>query len=367
MTEKNTAGWVITQSIILELDTLFSFFARQSMMRDTAQDYAGLMDAIPAGWLDELIELTGKSAQSRSFLETLASVAGQLHTLDYAAATLAMRSLDLDGFNRRLLQNIRESRLAVDTSAGDPAALLAEFNRAVFAAQGLRLLRDPQQRTAAEMQVIAKILKGGENHDRFWHWLDRLYYEAYLPWRKSRQSVIDELIQQAQAGLGRAVGEGVPPLFWLPEMNPLQRIPEMRKGVEDGSLKAVFWVEPFALADSWLLRSDEVWVTIARPGVIYQNFYQFSTGVAQRMQALADPTRLIMLRLIRNIGMNNTDMAEFMKVARPTVSVHARILREAGLIRSYAEGRSTKHELIPQELDKLFADLRTMLDLPDEN
>jgi len=366
MTEKTSAGWDITQSIALELDTLISFFGKHTMMQEPVQDYAGLLDAILPEWKAELPELTGKSTQGRSFLETLAIVTGQLHTTDYSAATLEMRGMDLDGFRQGVRRVIHESGLTVDLSGDDPAVLLSSYSRAVYEAYGLHPLRDPHQRTSAEMQVIGKILKGGENHDRFWHWLDRLYYEAYLPWRKTRQQVLDELEQQAVLGLGKESGDDVPTLFWLPDMNPLLRIPELKNGVENGSLKASFWVEPFALADSWLLQPREIFVTIAQPGAIYQNFYRFSNKVAQRMQALADPTRLIILRMIRNIGMNNTDMAEFLKVARPTVSIHARILREAGLIRSFAEGRSTKHEVIAEELDKLFEDLRMLLDLPDK-
>ncbi len=367
MTKPDTSGWRITQSIILELDTLISFFGKHTMMQEPVQDYAGLMDAILPEWMAELTELTGKTTQGRSFLETLAVVTGQLHTTDYSAATLEMRSMDVNDFRQRVRQMIQAEGLKVDLSVEDPAVMLADTSRAIFEQQELHPLRDPLQRTSAEMQVIVKVLKGGENHDRFWHWLDRLYYEAYLPWRKTRQPVLDELVQQAVLGLGKESGDGVPTLFWLPDMNPLLRIPELKSAVESGRLRASFWVEPFALADSWLLQPREILVTIAQPGAIYQNFHRFSNMVAQRMQALADPTRLIILRLIRNIGMNNTDMAEFLKVARPTVSIHARILREAGLIQSFAEGRSTKHEVIPEELDKLFEDLRMLLDLPDKS
>ncbi|KPL71180.1 hypothetical protein ADM99_11675 [Leptolinea tardivitalis] len=84
------------------------------------------------------------------------------------------------------------------------------------------------------------------------------------------------------------------------------------------------------------------------------------------MQALADPTRLIILRLIRAMSMTNTDMAAYLGLARPTVSIHARILREAGLIRSWEEGRVTRHEIDPAAVHKLFRDLEKFLDLPSE-
>ncbi len=367
MTNLPNTGWTITQSICLELDQLINLFSNRSIMRETVQDYAGLLEAVRPEWVDELVDLTGKSSQGWNFMEALAVLSGQIHTLDYGAATLAMRSMDMDGFRARLLELIHANDLPVDTSNPDLAEMLAGFRQAVFETQNLHPLQDPLQRTRAEVQVLEAILRGGKSHDHFWHWLDRLYYEAYLPWRKTRQPVIDELMQQAQLGLGAESADGtVPALFWLSEMNPLLRIPELKQGVEDGRLRVHFWVEPFALADSFLLLPGEILVTIALPGALYQNFYQFSTRVAARMQALADPTRLVILRLIRNIGMNNTDMAEFLHISRPTVSIHARILRDAGLIRSHAEGRITRHEIIPGELNKLFDDLRVLLDLPDE-
>jgi DNA-binding transcriptional ArsR family regulator len=366
MTVKTSTGWTTCQSILLELDSLVNFFGKQGYLHELAQDYSGLLNAIQPEWMNEFDGIIGKSNQGRNFLEKLAIVSGQLRTLDYSTATREIRTLDLDGFRQALVDFLVRSKLPVDVSTPDLAEMLADYSRANYGATAIHLLRDPLMQTQAEMQILRRILRGGEFHEQFWHWLDRLYYEAYLPWRRTREDVLDELVQQARIGLGAENGSGTPSLFWLPDMNPLLRLPELKSAVESGQLKVHFWVEPFALADSWLLLPGEIFVTIAQPGAIYHNFYQFSSKLAERMQALADPTRLIMLRLIRNIGMNNTDMAEFLKVARPTVSIHAKILRDAGLIRSFAEGRSTKHEILPGELDKLFTDLRMLLDIPDE-
>jgi DNA-binding transcriptional ArsR family regulator len=63
--------------------------------------------------------------------------------------------------------------------------------------------------------------------------------------------------------------------------------------------------------------------------------------------------------------MINTEIAESLGLARPTVSVHAKILREAGLIRSEQDGRQVRHEIAPAEVRRLFRDLEEFLDLPD--
>ncbi len=65
--------------------------------------------------------------------------------------------------------------------------------------------------------------------------------------------------------------------------------------------------------------------------------------------------------------MTNTDMAAYLGLSRPTVSIHAKVLREAGLIRSWEDGRITRHEIDPEAVRKLFQDLEEFLDLPPNN
>jgi DNA-binding transcriptional ArsR family regulator len=64
--------------------------------------------------------------------------------------------------------------------------------------------------------------------------------------------------------------------------------------------------------------------------------------------------------------MDNTEIAAFLGLSRPTVSIHARILREAGLIRTHADGRSVRHELNTPEVRRLFEELEKFLALPEE-
>jgi DNA-binding transcriptional ArsR family regulator len=64
--------------------------------------------------------------------------------------------------------------------------------------------------------------------------------------------------------------------------------------------------------------------------------------------------------------MVNTEIANFLGISRPTVSVHAKILREAGLIQSRQDGRLVRHELVASEVRRLFHDLEDFLDLTEE-
>jgi len=64
--------------------------------------------------------------------------------------------------------------------------------------------------------------------------------------------------------------------------------------------------------------------------------------------------------------MTNTEIAAYLGISRPTVSVHAKILREAGLIDTFDAGRAVQHKIKPASLRQLFADLVRFLDLPEE-
>jgi DNA-binding transcriptional ArsR family regulator len=369
---QKSSGWVVGQSIMMELDFAITYTCGGIIAEVLSDEISELARSIPDDWRDELSGMLGKRHGLTSILESAALLAGVLEGVDYGPATLAMRELSIQAALERLARNTAAAGLLPDSSLPPLERLVdlqARFRLATFAELGLHF--DPQspqaQQNRRDVECGARILQGGDLHERFWHWLDRFYYELYRHWRSRRQAVLDAQESHAAAVLGAREKPGTAPdLAWLPQVNPLLRYPELNAAVAAGRVGVFFWVEPFGLADSWLLRPGQVLVSFAEPGKIYENFYNFANDVATRAQALADPTRLVILRLIRNIGMTNTDMAAFLGLARPTVSVHARILREAGLIRSYAQGRITRHEIIPAEVHRLFRDLEQLLDLPPE-
>jgi DNA-binding transcriptional ArsR family regulator len=167
--------------------------------------------------------------------------------------------------------------------------------------------------------------------------------------------------------LGARERLGQPPeTAWLPEINPLLRYPELGSAVREGRLQVFFWIEPIGMSDLWELLPGWLLISFAEPGALYQNFQAFADDVANRTKALADPTRLIILRMIRHFSLINTEMAHALGLSRPTVSVHAKILREAGLIESRRDGRETRHQIVRAEVLRLLRDLQQFLDLEDE-
>lgn len=77
------------------------------------------------------------------------------------------------------------------------------------------------------------------------------------------------------------------------------------------------------------------------------------TGV---LHALSDPTRLAVVRQIADGGERQCGSFD-VKVAKSTLSQHFRVLREAGVIWTRAEGSQRYVSLRREELQKLFPGL----------
>ena len=72
-------------------------------------------------------------------------------------------------------------------------------------------------------------------------------------------------------------------------------------------------------------------------------------------QALADPIRRDILRMLRESPFSAGAIAGAFDVSRPAVSRHLRVLREAGLVRDEAHGRERLYQLDLSALAELEA------------
>jgi DNA-binding transcriptional ArsR family regulator len=359
--------WQVGRAIAIELSVAIWLVTQQdelSMLRDLLGSLRAGMDAT---LLDDVPDFFGSARVGLdTFLSDLAELAGVLNEGDYSRATLAMRQLTPEAALATLGQTAAEADMEHTMTEQLAAALLAR-TMTRYRALGLES-SEPEtlkRRTAAKAERLVRVMAGGDLHARFWHWLDRFYYEAYGPWRQTREAFLRAEEARAQAALGALRGAGVPSLEWLSPQNPLRNRSGIRAALEAGNIGVFFLVEPFGLVDLVEADADRVYVTFGEPGEQYERFREMAEDVARRAKALADPTRLIILRLIRNFGMDNTEMAEFLEIARPTVSVHAKILREAGLIESRQVGRQARHEIDSNAVRRLFQDLERFLDLPE--
>jgi ArsR family transcriptional regulator len=82
-----------------------------------------------------------------------------------------------------------------------------------------------------------------------------------------------------------------------------------------------------------------------------------STGGSHPYQALADPTRREILKLLRSGSRTAGDIASAFSLTKPTLSHHFRVLEEAGLIRSERRATTIVYTLQSSVLEDLAAEL----------
>ena len=76
------------------------------------------------------------------------------------------------------------------------------------------------------------------------------------------------------------------------------------------------------------------------------------------MKAVADPTRLALLHSLATAPSTVGDLAVLFRLAQPTVSMHVKVLRENGLVRSERKGGRLRLSADPAAMEALLADLR---------
>jgi len=72
-------------------------------------------------------------------------------------------------------------------------------------------------------------------------------------------------------------------------------------------------------------------------------------------QALADPHRRTMLEILRDHEATAGELAGALPIARPGVSRHLRVLREANLVTAEQRAQSRVYRLTPEPLEELDA------------
>ena len=77
-------------------------------------------------------------------------------------------------------------------------------------------------------------------------------------------------------------------------------------------------------------------------------------------QALADPIRRDILRMLCRRNHTAGELDGAFSVSRPAVSRHLRVLREAGLVRDAMRGRTREYQLVVAALDELEAYLQAL-------
>jgi len=365
------AGWKVIQSIGMELDAAIAIAGGSFFGAGLTPEIAPLHETSEE-WQSQWKDFFGSMNWYSSVLETASFLSGMMEEADYSTATMAIRQTTQEMALQNLQKLAAELNFSTANSLSQEDSLIqlyVKYRRFAFESIGMVHPKDMQYeaRLVRELRFCLDIFQGGRIHDQFWHWLDQFYYGTYHSWREERKPLLANLEQKVITMLGdKQAFNKRTDIKWLPELNPALRYPEIGNAIQSGNIFVNYWLEPFGFADSFTLLPGEIFLSFAEPGQLYENFLVHTRKLAGQVQALADPTRLIILRLIRVFSMTNTDMAVYLGLSRPTVSIHAKVLREAGLINSREDGRITRHEIDPEAMRKLFNELEVFLDLPPE-
>jgi DNA-binding transcriptional ArsR family regulator len=73
------------------------------------------------------------------------------------------------------------------------------------------------------------------------------------------------------------------------------------------------------------------------------------------LEALADPTRRRIVELLAKRDRTAGEIVDEFDLSAPAISQHLKVLREAGLVTTRAEGQSRVQALNPQGLDEIEA------------
>ena len=81
-------------------------------------------------------------------------------------------------------------------------------------------------------------------------------------------------------------------------------------------------------------------------------------SVARRLKAVADPTRLAILHSLATAPSTVGELAMLFRLAQPTVSMHVKVLREGGLVRSQRRDGRLRLSADAAAVEALLVDLR---------
>ena len=82
---------------------------------------------------------------------------------------------------------------------------------------------------------------------------------------------------------------------------------------------------------------------------------------AQICQALADPTRILILYALADSPRYVTELAKTLGIRQPTASHHLKMLRERGLVSAVREGNAIRYALRDQRVIQALDLLRGMM------
>ncbi|MBI9051740.1 MAG: winged helix-turn-helix transcriptional regulator [Anaerolineaceae bacterium] len=359
MSVKNNQAidYSIKEMVLLELDYAIGSFVLERMRRYLNEEQIKIYLRIPKDWFALAKYLIPDTGDTLMMFEMLAYVCpDDLLTMEYEVVLAYLSGLKaadwqgwceeagVDSISALLIQKVQVAQ--------------KDLTESYFS---IPRMKDAIEKTAAH---IEKVYSNPLYQESFWKWLDVFVQRHYLPWRQAQHMVMLSTrgryegveMKGGRASLGKL-------LTMLPKTNALHYRTSLHAPIMNGDLKLTLWVEPFGLFDSWAVIGDELVISVSEPGELFSYAKDEITEIAERCKALSDPTRLGILRIIRHFDMDISEIAEYFGISRPTVSVHIKKLREAGLVNSIDDGRSTRHIVNMKRMQAMFAEIGDFLEV----
>jgi len=199
--------------------------------------------------------------------------------------------------------------------------------------------------------------------------LERLGSDARL--RKRYVNLLRELWAAAEGRFGTAadaeatvvawrerLAAGAAPLEVLGEKHVARR-PEWARSVRDATRNGTLVLSPVLCCRGGHIVAAGRTLSVAASAIEQDSLAvrRFYAGeVAARLKVLSDPTRVALLSQLACDPMSVTELAALYDLAQPTVSIHVRQLREAGLVVARKEGGRTiysvPHDRVQALLDE---------------
>ena len=369
----NKEVWEIGYSILAEMDIALSMLNNSNLASKESKTFLEIKQTLQQGWTEKLAEFIGKKGESCEIFEVLSLLCDIEPGEDYSSATLKIRETTIQMAADNLFGIAAACGIKLPENRKDPQkiietylALIKSWYRdlgfvpALNSQESMTLTRVKSR----SVRLALRMLKDGDLQNPFWQWADRFYYQYYTAWRETRKPKMEIQKQQAEAFLPAAGNLlTTEQLSWLSNLNPLRMRTHLLENIYKQKRQLFFWIEPFNYTDAWIVDHKRFMITFSESEELVRDFKEFARYTALRAKALSDPTRLTILRFIRFFGMTNTEIAGLLGISRPTVSIHVKILREAGLIESTTQGREVHHSINPEKVGELFDDLRIFLDL----
>jgi DNA-binding transcriptional ArsR family regulator len=137
------------------------------------------------------------------------------------------------------------------------------------------------------------------------------------------------------------------------------RRPEWIRAIRDATRNGTLVLTPVLCCRGGHLVATGSVISVAAPADARDSLAvrrHYAAEVASRLKVLSDPTRVALLSQLSCDPMSVTELARLYDLAQPTVSIHVRQLREAGLVEAKKTGGRTiysvPHDRVQQLLDE---------------